>query len=90
MFVVASPIDAAPLASVRDTRKALHRRLLFEERFDVAQFSSLFGAHWTNPVCWELFRALPLPSLAAAVRREAGKIGDGLLSELLPKERDQN
>jgi hypothetical protein len=45
MFVVASPIDAdAPLASTRDAPaipnagKALLRRLLFEERFDIAQF----------------------------------------------------
>jgi len=46
MFVVASPVDAdAPLASARDTPaipnagKALLRRLLFEERFDMGQFS---------------------------------------------------
>jgi hypothetical protein len=50
MFVVASPIDAdAPLASARETPaipnagKALLRRLLFEERFDMAQFPRPFG-----------------------------------------------
>ena len=50
MFVVASPIDAdAPLASARETPaipnagKALLRRLLFEERFDMAQFPVRLG-----------------------------------------------
>jgi hypothetical protein len=49
MFVVASPVDAdAPLASARDapaipnTGKALVP-LLFEEPFDMAQFSRPFG-----------------------------------------------
>ena len=50
MFVVACSIDAdAPLASAKDTAaipnagKALLRRLLSEERFDIAHFSSPFG-----------------------------------------------
>ena len=51
--VVVSPVDAvAPLASERDkpvtpnAGKALLRRLLFfAERFDMAQFSGLFGAY---------------------------------------------
>jgi hypothetical protein len=48
----ASLVEAhAPLAIERDTPanpnagKALLRRLLFEERFDMAQFSRPFGAH---------------------------------------------
>jgi hypothetical protein len=55
MFVVASPVDAdAPLASARDTPaipnvgKVLLRRLLFGERFDMAQFSRPFGHIGTN------------------------------------------
>jgi hypothetical protein len=50
MFVVASPVDAdAPLASARDTPaipnagKTFLRRLLFGERFAMAQFSRPFG-----------------------------------------------
>jgi hypothetical protein len=50
MFVVASSIDAdAPLASTGDTLatpdagRALLRCLLFEERFDMAQFPRPFG-----------------------------------------------
>jgi len=50
MFVVASLVDAdALLASARDTPaipnadKALLRRLLFEERLDMPQFSHQFG-----------------------------------------------
>ncbi|MGB6965101.1 MAG: hypothetical protein WBD90_11580 [Xanthobacteraceae bacterium] len=51
VFAVASLVEAhAPLASEKDTPanpnagKALLRRLLFiEERFDMAQFSRLFG-----------------------------------------------
>jgi hypothetical protein len=50
----ASPVDAvAPLASERDkpvipnagTTALLRRLLFFDERFDMAQFSRLFGAY---------------------------------------------
>jgi hypothetical protein len=50
MFVVAWSVDAdAPLASAKDTAaipnagKALLRRLLSEERFDIAHFSPPIG-----------------------------------------------
>jgi hypothetical protein len=58
------PIDAdAPLAGARDT--ALLPHLLFEERFDTAQFSSV-RTRWTNSAYRALFRAVP--SLAATVK----------------------
>ena len=68
MFVVASPVDAdAALASARDTPaipnadKALLRRLLFEERLDMAQFSHPFGHIGPlsrGQVTWRLFAKL--------------------------------
>jgi len=53
MFVVASPVDTdAPLASARDTTAipSAGKALLFEEHFDVAQFSHPFGHSSNRPM----------------------------------------